>query len=141
MVILECLLILHRLILTSKVAEENAFLEYVKAHYLSFFQENLELGNERYEYSLFKIEQILEEIKNLIPTQQMCEVYWQRMVKLIKEGDIKNNKLVKLFEQRKIIVNEDSVSFSQDYLTKCDESETYSRIKEISILISSDKQL
>jgi hypothetical protein len=34
MVILECLLILHRLILTSKVAEENAFLEYVKAHYL-----------------------------------------------------------------------------------------------------------
>lgn len=71
----------------------------------------------------------------------MCEVYWQRMVKIIKEGDIKNNKLVKLFEQRKIIVNEDSVSFSQDYLTKCDESETYSRIKEISILISSDKQL
>ncbi len=93
MVILECLLILHRLILTSKVAEENAFLEYVKAHYLSFFQENLELGNERYEYSLFKIEQILEEIKNLIPTQQMCEVYWQRMIKIIKEGDIKNNKL------------------------------------------------
>ena len=37
----------------------------------------------------------------------------------------------KLFEQRKLIISEDySVSFSQDYLTKCDESETYSHIKE-----------
>lgn len=38
----------------------------------------------------------------------------------------------KLFEQRKIMISEDySVTFSQKYLTKCSESETYSCIKEI----------
>jgi hypothetical protein len=74
-IILECLFILHRLIITSKVDDEKAFLEYVRDEYFSFFEDNLKTGTERYEYSLFKIEQILEEIKNLISEQQICEMY------------------------------------------------------------------
>jgi hypothetical protein len=92
-IILECLFILHRLIITSKVADEKVFLEYVRDHYFSFFEDNLKEGTERYEYSLFKIEQIMDEIKDLISVQQICEMYWQRIVRTIKGGDIRNNRL------------------------------------------------
>jgi hypothetical protein len=75
------------------VDDEKAFLEYVRDEYFSFFEDNLKTGTERYEYSLFNIEQILEEIKNLISVQQICEMYWQRIVRTIKGRDIRNNRL------------------------------------------------
>lgn len=92
-IVLECLFTLHRLILTSKVEHDGSFLEYVNKHYFTFLKEKSESGIQTYEYSLFKIEQILEEIKDFIPREEMCEMYWNRMVKIIHEKDFTTNRL------------------------------------------------
>jgi hypothetical protein len=84
-IVLECLFILHSLILTSKVEHGDSFLAYVNKHYFLFLKAKSELGIPTYEYSLFKIEQIFGEIKNFIAVEEICEMYWKRMVKIIKE--------------------------------------------------------
>jgi hypothetical protein len=86
-VVLECCFILHNLILSSKVEGEDAFLAYVNEHYFSFLKEKSELGIQTYEYSLFKIEQIFNEIKDFVHEDEMCEMYWKRLVRIVESGD------------------------------------------------------
>lgn len=64
--------------------------------YFPLFKENLESRNEIYEYSFFKIEQIIGELKDLISIDEICEMYWKRMVNIIhnmKESGITDNTL------------------------------------------------
>src|SRR5919106_1398554 len=70
-IVLECLFILHSLILTSKVEHGDSFLAYVNKHYFLFLKAKSELGIPTYEYSLFKIEQIFGEIKNFIAVEEI----------------------------------------------------------------------
>lgn len=92
-VVLECLFILHSLILSSKVEQEDSFLAYVKEHYFSFLKEKSELGIQTYEYSMFKIEQIFKEIENFIQDNEVCEMYWKRLVKVVESGDYSENRI------------------------------------------------
>lgn len=92
----ECLYILHNLILTSKIDKEVSFMQYVKQEYFPILKDNLESGDERYEYSFYKIEQIIEELKDLVSVGEICELYWKRMVSIIhkiKETGITDNTL------------------------------------------------
>jgi hypothetical protein len=82
-IIEECLYILHNLILTSKTDKEASFMEYVKQQYFPLLQEMMLSRDERYEYSLYKIEQIIEELKGLTTDGQMCELYWNRIVSVV----------------------------------------------------------
>lgn len=82
-IILESLFILHNLIITSKIESEKSFIEYVNKEYIPMLIQHLETREERFEYSLFKIEQIIDEIKELISPEQICEMYWKRMVNVI----------------------------------------------------------
>jgi hypothetical protein len=53
-------------------------------------------GNERYEYSFSKIEQIIEEIRNVLSDEEICEIYWNRMVNMIQNirgTDVTTNRL------------------------------------------------
>jgi hypothetical protein len=92
-IVLECLFILHTLILTSKVEPDESFLAYVGEHYFSFLKERSELGVQTYEYSLFKIEQIFKEIENFISIEEICDMYWKRIVKIVEEKDQSGNRL------------------------------------------------
>lgn len=92
-IVLECLNTLHSLLLTSKVENADSFLDYAKEHYFTFLKEKSQSGNVTYEYSLFKIEQIFEEIKKLISIDEVCDMYWRRMVRIIEENDLSGNKL------------------------------------------------
>ena len=82
-IIEECLYILHDLILTSKADKEASFMEYVKQQYFPLLQEMMLSRDERYEYSLYKIEQIIEELKGLTTKEQICELYWNRIVNIV----------------------------------------------------------
>jgi hypothetical protein len=83
-IILECSFILHNLIIASKEEHELHFLQYVNKVYFPLFKKNLESRNEIYEYSISKIEQIIKELKDLIPEDEICELYWKRMVSIIQ---------------------------------------------------------
>ena len=80
-IILECLIILHNLLLSSKKEGRYSFVEYIKKEYFPLLKQHLESGNETFEYSYSKIEQIFEELK--IANEEMCEMYWKRMVTMI----------------------------------------------------------
>ena len=84
-IISECLFILHNLILTSKVENESSFIEYVNQEYFPLLKENLESVDERYEYSFLRIEEIIDELKDSISTEQLCEIYWKRTVNIIRK--------------------------------------------------------
>jgi hypothetical protein len=84
-IILECLFILDNLITTSKTEKDASFLQYVKTKYFDLFQNRLEMRDERFENSLFKIEQILARISAIINPEQLCEMYWKRMKKIIQD--------------------------------------------------------
>lgn len=43
----------------------------------------LESIEEKYEYSAFKLEQIINEFEDTIPKDQKCELYWNRLVAII----------------------------------------------------------
>jgi hypothetical protein len=92
-VVLECLFILHNLILSSKIEQDDSFLSYVKKHYFSFLKERLESGDQTYEYSVFKIEQIFYAIENFIEEDEICEMYWKRLVGIVKSGDYSANRI------------------------------------------------
>lgn len=92
-VILECMNILHNLIFTSRVEEKDSFLNYVNSHYFLFLKEKAELGIQVYEYSLYKIEQIFKEIQNFISVEEMCDMYWKHMIKIVEEKDLSGNRL------------------------------------------------
>jgi hypothetical protein len=95
-IILECSFILDNLIKASKKEHEIHFLQYVNRVYFPLFKKNLESGNEIYEYSLSKIEQIIDELKDLISVDEICELYWKRMVSIIyniKKTGITDNTL------------------------------------------------
>ena len=82
-IILECSFILHNLIISSKIEEEETFIEYVHKEYFPLIKECLESVEEKYENAAFKLEQIIEELKNNISNEQLCELYWKRMVTII----------------------------------------------------------
>lgn len=82
-IILESLFILHNLIITSKIESEKSFIEYVNREYIPMLIQHLETREERFEYALFKIEQIIDEIKELISPEQICEMYWKRIFNVI----------------------------------------------------------
>jgi hypothetical protein len=92
-VMLECLNILHNLILISKVEGKESFLIYVKNRYFSFLKEKSELGIQIYEYSMFKIEQIFKEVENLICKNDLCEMYWIRLVRTVESEDYSGNRI------------------------------------------------
>jgi hypothetical protein len=83
-IILGCLYVLHRLIIISKIEESKKFLKYVYDNYFRIFKKALEIRESRFEYSLFKIQHILEELSGFISSQDLCELYWRRMVETIK---------------------------------------------------------
>jgi hypothetical protein len=82
-IIEECLYILHNLILTSKADKDVSFMEYVKRRHFSLLQEMMLSRDERYEYSLYKIEQIIEELKDLTTDEQIYGLYWNRIVSIV----------------------------------------------------------
>ena len=93
-IILESLFVLHNLILTSRLENKDSFTGYVDIEYLAFLKENMISQVERYEYSFFKIEQIIEDIN--ISNEEICEIYWNRMVNMINnitQTDMTTNKL------------------------------------------------
>lgn len=93
-IILECLFILHRLILTGKEDHSQSFLEFVKKESLPLLLRHLERGDERFEYSYFKADQIVSEFD--IPKEEVCKTYWNRMVNIIRrvsKTGITDNKL------------------------------------------------
>jgi hypothetical protein len=92
-IILECLYALHSLILTSKVEEDDSFLSYVSKHYFSFLKDKSESRSEAYEYSQFKIEQIFKEIEKFISVDEMCDMYWRRLVATVEGKDYSGNKI------------------------------------------------
>jgi len=92
-IVLECLYILHSLILTSKVENDDLFLAYVNKHYFSFLKDKLELRVNTYEYSQFKIEQIFKEIEKFISIDEMCNMYWKRLVAIIEGKDYSGNRI------------------------------------------------
>ena len=82
-IILECSFILHKLIRYSQSDEEASFIEYINKEYFPLFKKWLESIEEKYEYSAFKLEQIIEELKDIISNEQLCELYWNRLVAII----------------------------------------------------------
>jgi hypothetical protein len=92
-IVLECLYTLHSLILTSKVENEDSFLAYVSKHYFSFLKNKSESKVEAYEYSQFKIEQIFKEIERFISMDEICDMYWKRLVATIIGKDYSGNKI------------------------------------------------
>jgi hypothetical protein len=84
-VILRCLYIIDRLIIISKIEESKEFLKYVYLNYFKLLKKALEVREPRFEYSSFKIQDIFNELENFVPIQQTCEMYWQRMVEIIKD--------------------------------------------------------
>jgi hypothetical protein len=82
--ILCCLYILDRLITMSKIEGSKDFLKYVYDTYFRILKMGLEKRAIKYEYSFFKIQQIFEQLKDIIPTDQLCDMYWNRMVEIIK---------------------------------------------------------
>jgi hypothetical protein len=87
-IILWALYILHILILTSKSEHDRSFIEYIHKEYFSFLKQQLEVQEEGFEYSLDRIQQIIQEIRELISDQELCETYWKRMVGIIQ--NVKN---------------------------------------------------
>jgi hypothetical protein len=92
-VVLECFFILHNLILSSNIEQKGSFLPYVKEHYFSFLKEKLESGDQTYEYSVFKIEQIFNAIENFVEEDEICEMYWKRLVGIVESGDYSGNRI------------------------------------------------
>ena len=95
-IIFESLFILHKLILTSKLEHEDYFIEYINKEYFPFLKGNLISGAEMYEYSFSKIEQIIEEIRNVLSDEEICEIYWNRMKNMIpsiRGADVTTNRL------------------------------------------------
>jgi Cap4, dsDNA endonuclease domain len=90
---LECLYTLHSLILTSKVENDDSFLTYVSKHYFSFLKDKSESRTEVYEYSQFKIEQIFKEIEKFISIEDLCDMYWRRIVAIVEGKEYSGNKL------------------------------------------------
>jgi len=84
-IILACLYTLHRMIMMSKIEKSKDFIGYVYREYFQLFKKALEVRDPRFEYSLFKIQHIFEELKDLIALDQLCEMYWYRMIKVIKD--------------------------------------------------------
>jgi CRISPR/Cas system-associated exonuclease Cas4 (RecB family) len=65
-IILEALYVLHILILTSKSEHDKSFIEYIHKEYFPLLKQQLEMREERFEYSLDRIQQIIQEIRELI---------------------------------------------------------------------------
>lgn len=84
-VILACLYILDRLLILSKIEKSQDFLENVYDSYFRIFKKGLKSREPRYEYSLFKIQDIFKELETFVPTEQLCYMYWNRMVRIIKD--------------------------------------------------------
>lgn len=42
---------------------------------------------------MFKIEQIFEELEKFIRDDEMCEMYWRRLVRIVKSGDYSENRI------------------------------------------------
>lgn len=124
-IVLECLYTLHSLILTSKVENGDSFLAYVNEHYFTFLKEKSQSGNETYEYSLFKIEQIFKEIEKLISIEEMCEMYWKRMVRIIEENDLSGNRLGNCIDA----FNENKCHLKPEWRKWLTEKDGYSDIK------------
>lgn len=57
--------------------------QFTEREYFSLLKQHLEARNEKFEYSLFKIKPTIGEVKELISAEQICEVYWERMVNTI----------------------------------------------------------
>jgi hypothetical protein len=95
-IILEALHILHILILTSKSEHDKSFIEYIHKEYFSLLKQQVEAEEERFKNSLDRIQQIIQEIRELVSDQELCETYWKRMVSIIqsvKKTEITDNKL------------------------------------------------
>jgi hypothetical protein len=67
------------------VENESSFIEYVNQEYFPLLKEILESVDERYEYSFLRIEEIIDELKDSISTEQLCEIYWKRTVNIIRK--------------------------------------------------------
>jgi hypothetical protein len=59
------------------------FLKYIVNEYFPLLRQYMESTNEKYEYSTFKIEQIMEELKDAISSEEICEMYWKRLTRII----------------------------------------------------------
>ena len=53
-IILECLFILHNLILSSKEEDRDSVIEYTMKEYFSLLEQRLESENETFDYSFLK---------------------------------------------------------------------------------------
>jgi hypothetical protein len=82
-IIWESLFILHNLITTSKTENEPSFLDYVYKQYFGLFNQRLAARDPIFEYSLSKIQQIIQEIKESVNPEELCNMYWRRMVTII----------------------------------------------------------
>lgn len=83
-IIWESLLILSNLITTSKTENETSFKDYVNKEYFDLFKQRLEARDQIFDYSLSKIQEIFDEIKETLNPEQLCDMYWKRMVKIIR---------------------------------------------------------
>lgn len=80
---LRCLNLLLYLIDTSKTEDESSFLEYIKKEYFELFKTHLLSLDDLHDYSVSKVEQILKELSGIVSSNELCDTYWARLVKLI----------------------------------------------------------
>lgn len=91
----DCFIILHNIIIVGKKIKNDISIKKIYQDFFPIFKKYLLACDELYEYSLSKIEQMLEEF-NFTNQDEKCEIYWKRLVKIVKKDGRKgfnDNKL------------------------------------------------
>jgi hypothetical protein len=83
-ILYDCFVILHNIIIIGKKLENEAFIKKIYQDFFPILKRYIMAYNEFYEHSYSKIYQIIDEF-DFISFDESCEIYWTRLVKIVKK--------------------------------------------------------
>ena len=127
-IILECLIILHNLIKFSRLEEKKFSQDYLIKKYFPLIKKLLETAEGKYEYSSFILDHIMGELQDFISNEQLCELYWNRLVMIISKvyrTEITDKSLWKCVDQ----LNKSQCKIKRDWRKWLIDKDEFSGIK------------